>query len=72
MISKEQEQIDRLEKKIEELQKDYAVLKYCMEKESLNDQLMKIFINNVSQQLPQLMEMMGITNKAMEIDKKQE
>jgi len=68
MISKEQEQIDRLEKKVEELQKECAVLKYYMEKESFSETLIKIFVNNVSQQMPQFIKII----KDMETATKQE
>jgi len=56
------ERIDKLEQKIEKLQADYAVLKYVMEKESLTDQLIKITVNNTSQQLPQLIKIMRAMN----------
>ena len=56
------EKINRLEEEIEKLKSDYAVLKYVIEKESLTDQLMKIFVSNASQQLPQLVELMKTMN----------
>ena len=60
------ERIDRTEEKIEKLQVDYAVLKYVIEKESLVDQLMKIFIHNASQRLPELIELMKNANDILE------
>lgn len=51
------DRIDRLEEKVDKLRADYSVLKYVIDKESLTDQLMKIFVNNASQQIPELIKL---------------
>ncbi len=63
---KTDERIDRLEKEIEKLKTDYSVLKYVIDKESLADQLVKIVVNNASQQLPELIKLMEIVNVTSE------
>lgn len=60
------ERFDKLEEKVEKLQADYAVLKYVVEKESLVDQLVKIFTYNASQRLPELIELMKTMNVTFE------
>ena len=60
------ERIDRLEEKVDKLRADYEVLKYVIEKESLTDQLMKIVVNNASQRLPELIELMKTMNVTSE------